>query len=251
MLAIGALLLAVLAIACIWLVCFKLTTRRYLAQGLRSIGVATKRVWRTVKELRRKSFHLLGVLFPTLYWFGLQAGILTRASASVIVCAIVCINFLIEILRKVSPQFAHFYETKLAKGILRAKERNRVTGMLFFSLGVFLSITFFPVRISIAAILFLVCGDLAAAMVGVSFGRTKIVGKKSLEGFLAMFVVCFVIAFVIFKYLLLSMLNCWYTVSILNSSAETSIWWSTLHSWALSAPRWWSCWSHSASMTTS
>jgi dolichol kinase len=36
-------------------------------------------------------------------------------------------------------------------------------------------------RRAVAAV-FLVLGDLSAALIGISYGRTKIVGKKSLEG---------------------------------------------------------------------
>lgn len=45
--------------------------------------------------------------------------------------------------------------------------------------------------------MFLVFGDLVAALIGISFGHIKI-GKKSLEGTLAMFSVCFFIGMVLF-----------------------------------------------------
>ena len=61
-----------------------------------------------------------------------------------------------------------------------------------------------------AAILFLVLGDMTAAIIGVSFGGDALgkfklgrEGKKSLEGSLAMFAVCFVIGSTIFAHLAL------------------------------------------------
>ena len=52
-----------------------------------------------------------------------------------------------------------------------------------------------------ASILFLVLGDMSAAIIGVSFGGDALgqlklgrSGKKSLEGSLAMFLVCFVVS---------------------------------------------------------
>eukprot|EP01133_Synstelium_polycarpum_P012227 gene12227-14318_t len=40
--------------------------------------------------------------------------------------------------------------------------------------------------------------DFCAALVGISYGRTRIVGRKSLEGTLAMFFVCLILSLVLF-----------------------------------------------------
>ena len=53
--------------------------------------------------------------------------------------------------------------------------------------------------VAITSILYLIVGDMAAALIGVSFGGENVVvklgrdSKKSVEGSLAMFLVCFVI----------------------------------------------------------
>jgi hypothetical protein len=58
--------------------------------------------------------------------------------------------------------------------------------------------------VSSCAIIFLVLGDMAAALIGVSFGgevaslKLGREGKKSVEGSLAMFCVCFLVAMVFF-----------------------------------------------------
>ena len=58
-----------------------------------------------------------------------------------------------------------------------------------------------------ASILFLVLGDMTAAIIGVSFGGESVPqlkigreGKKSIEGSLAMFLVCFVVGSTIFAH---------------------------------------------------
>jgi len=59
------------------------------------------------------------------------------------------------------------------------------------------AISLFPREIAITSILFLVLGDMMAALIGVSFGGETVVVKlgrhseKSVEGSLAMFLVCF------------------------------------------------------------
>ena len=66
-------------------------------------------------------------------------------------------------------------------------------------MGSSVSITFFDPYISMTSILFLVLGDLSAALFGVAFGRDTIVvklgreGKKSAEGSIAMFFVCYLV----------------------------------------------------------
>ena len=56
-----------------------------------------------------------------------------------------------------------------------------------------MAVVFFPPKIAICAMMFLILGDMSAAIFGISFGKIKIYGNKSLEGTFAMFVVCFFI----------------------------------------------------------
>ena len=56
-----------------------------------------------------------------------------------------------------------------------------------------------PPSIAMASVLFLVLGDMSAAIIGVSFGQETCTvklgrgGKKSIEGSVAMFIVCFLV----------------------------------------------------------
>merc|ERR1712173_443486 len=84
------------------------------------------------------------------------------------------------------------------QSILREKEQGNLCGATYFSLGCTLSIHFFAPVIAMTSIIFLVLGDMIAALIGRSFGRSvcslKIGpgGKKSVEGSAAMFVICFI-----------------------------------------------------------
>merc|ERR1712151_1355764 len=83
------------------------------------------------------------------------------------------------------------------KSILREHEHKQLTGGCYFSLGCTLAVTFSPPSIAMASIMFLVLGDMSAAIIGVSFGgecctvKLGRQGKKSMEGSIAMFTVCF------------------------------------------------------------
>jgi len=89
--------------------------------------------------------------------------------------------------------------------LLRHKEATQLCGACYLSLGCTISIFFFAPPIAMASITFLVLGDMSAALIGVSFGGESCVlklgreGKKSLEGSVAMFLVCFCIGCVIFR----------------------------------------------------
>ena len=61
-----------------------------------------------------------------------------------------------------------------------------------------------PPSVAMASILFLVLGDMSAAIIGVSFGGEAVAmklgrgGKKSMEGSTAMFIICFVMGSTMF-----------------------------------------------------
>ena len=90
------------------------------------------------------------------------------------------------------------------KKILRKHEIGQLCGACYFSLGCTVSLTCFPPSVAMTSIVWLVLGDLSAALIGRSFGgetctmRLGRQGKKSLEGSLAMFAVCFAICCSVF-----------------------------------------------------
>lgn len=84
------------------------------------------------------------------------------------------------------------------QSIAREKELHNLSGVSYFMIGNWIAIVFFPPRIAICALLFMILGDMSAALFGISFGKIKIVNGKSLEGTVAMFIVCFFIGFNMF-----------------------------------------------------
>merc|ERR1712008_397319 len=91
------------------------------------------------------------------------------------------------------------------KSILRDREQTELCGGSYFSLGCTLAIHFFAPVIAMTAIIFLVLGDMSAALIGRSLGQSVCTmkigpgGKKSVEGSVAMFVVCLFSGCVIFS----------------------------------------------------
>ena len=144
-------------------------------------------------ELRRKSVHLIGLIVPIFYIF------IDRYQAVIAVGILVFIALLIELFKTLWPSFrVAFYQ--VFTPLLRSHERSgAITGATYFLIGVFLPILLFPKILAIVCIFFMILGDMAAALIGKKWGRTKLFSRKSLEGSLACFLVCILIALVKFN----------------------------------------------------
>ena len=140
------------------------------------------------QELRRKSIHLLGLIVPIGYLFT------EKPIALIIVGILTAIALLIELLKVLSPAFMSLF-IRIFSPMLRSHERKGgVTGATYYLIGSLLCVLIFAKTLAIVCIGFLILGDLFAAVIGKQWGRTKLVSQKSLEGSLACFVVCALIA---------------------------------------------------------
>lgn len=78
--------------------------------------------------------------------------------------------------------------------IMRTSEKLSFSGLPFYALGAALSIFMYQEDIAILSILFLVFADPMASVFGVTFGKDKLLPNKTLQGTVAAFITCFVIA---------------------------------------------------------
>lgn len=133
-----------------------------------------------MKNVGRKLYHLLGGL--GLLALGL---ILDRPRAFSAYATLLAFVLLFDLARFALPRFNAWAMKNLAS-LLRPGEARKLNGTPPYILGVALTLLLFPRGIAVAAVLFLVVGDVAATMIGESWGKTKI-GGKSLEGSAAFF----------------------------------------------------------------
>ncbi|MCG9126970.1 phosphatidate cytidylyltransferase [Candidatus Poribacteria bacterium] len=137
-----------------------------------------------ITELLRKTTHLSGLFIPLLYIT------LDKPVMLIIVGSLTATALFIEFLKWVSEGFRNLF-FRYFKSILRTHEqKGALTGATFYILSTFLCILFFQKNIAIVCILFVVLGDAVAALVGIKWGRTKLIGNKSLEGSGACLLVC-------------------------------------------------------------
>lgn len=73
---------------------------------------------------------------------------------------------------------------------MRDSEKNKVSGLPFYALGVGVALTFFHKPVALLAILYLIFADPISSIAGLRYGTKKILPNKSLEGCIACFITC-------------------------------------------------------------
>jgi diacylglycerol kinase (CTP) len=140
-------------------------------------------------HLARKAWHITGVLIMALIHSA------TSTSTAIFIAFVGCLFILpIDILRQRSSKLNDLV-IHLFKPFMRQSELNQISGNTYLILGVLSILLIFPREIVALTILFLAFADPIASFFGVKFGKDKIWGDKSLQGFLAAFITCSLVAF--------------------------------------------------------
>jgi diacylglycerol kinase (CTP) len=143
-------------------------------------------------HIARKLWHIAtGVIGLTVYH---KSGISIEHTAIALLIFSAC-SFLVEFLRLRNEKINQILMIAM-KPVMRESEKNSVSGMPFYALGVSLSLFFFPPQIAILSILYLVFADPIASFCGILYGRDKILPNKSLQGTIAAFSVCYIVTLV-------------------------------------------------------
>lgn len=138
------------------------------------------------KKIHRNLYHLLvGILFPLGYHFARS-----RIGPLIFIGFLLLLMVVFEVERLRKPGFNRWVFEHV-RALVKESEKRKPTGTTFFLLSVFLTILLFPKFVAVASLTFLALGDVAAAVVGERWGRTKIL-QKSMEGFAAFLVTAWV-----------------------------------------------------------
>lgn len=132
-----------------------------------------------------------GLIGLTFYY---KSGLSSDTIASSLLIFAAC-SFFVEFLRLRNEKLNQFLMV-LMKPVMRESEKDSMSGMPFYALGVSLSLFFFSENIAIISILFLIFADPIASFFGVLYGRDKILPNKSLQGTIAAFSVCYIVTLV-------------------------------------------------------
>ena len=160
---------------------------------------------RSLPHLERKLYHMIiGIICFSLYAF-----FITRTEALFLLFGVGGLWVMLDIIRLQNPK-VNETTLKLFGNLMRREELKSLSGNSFYILGMIVSVAFFQKPVALLSVLYLALGDPSAAIVGSLYGKHKIIGKKSLEGALANFVMCGMASF-LFAY------------NYLNSSLENSV----------------------------
>lgn len=145
---------------------------------------------------KRSDLHLLRKLWHIstgsigLFFF-LKSGEETQFWAF-ITLAIALTGFVVDIARARYAPF-NYVVIKLMGPLMRRSEKEGLSGLPFYALGVSLSLFFYSKDIAILSVMFLVFSDPLSSFFGVLYGKDKIMPNKSLQGAVAGFFTCYLI----------------------------------------------------------
>lgn len=144
-----------------------------------------------VDEIKRKTFHILTLLYVIAYWY------LPIHTVLYWLFAIIITVLIGEFVRLKNEKF-NIFILKISGGVHRESETNKISGLAWTLSGAFFTIILFQDKTMVlTSFLYLAFGDAVAALIGKSYGRHKIYAGKSLEGSFACFVVCLIIGLIV------------------------------------------------------
>lgn len=136
------------------------------------------------------------IIRPAAFLLLLLGSQLQKGSFMLLLVVLLGVFLMLDLVRLSHRKTGEFFHDRFKFKMFKESERKRLSSMTLFLLGVTLSYLFFDKNVAVAACSFMILGDLAAKIVGMSFGRTKLF-HKTVEGTLAHLVLCVYTAYVL------------------------------------------------------
>ncbi|MCM2351581.1 MAG: phosphatidate cytidylyltransferase [Bacteriovoracaceae bacterium] len=111
---------------------------------------------------------------------------------AMVILSIAIAGFAADFIRNRIPAFNSIV-IKMMGPLMRRSEKDGVSGLPFYALGISLSLFFYSRDIAIVSSMFLVFSDPLSSFFGVLYGKDKIMPNKSLQGAVAGFFTCYLI----------------------------------------------------------
>jgi len=134
-------------------------------------------------EVLRKTFHLVSLSIPTIYYF------ITKELALSILIPLTIFSLLLDYGRYYNKPLADLiykiFGFMMRKHEVDSKKKN-LNGATYVLISAVIVVLIFPKIFVVTAFAVLIIGDMSAALIGRKYGKTKFL-LKSLEGTLAFF----------------------------------------------------------------
>lgn len=144
-------------------------------------------------HIARKVWHFTGVLIIIVLFHNLSYD---RAFKAILFTSLFLAVF--EVARFRIKSLNKFFKKTLFH-VIRASERNSVSGITYMLFGCLIIVSLFPKDITMLSLYFLAAADPLASYIGVKYGKDKLFENKSLQGSLAAFAVCTVLSYMYFS----------------------------------------------------
>jgi len=145
---------------------------------------------KTITEVLRKSIHISSLVLPLSYRYLIH----DRKLMFIILLVINVLTLLIEYFRMEHRTVKKLFYRTFGIMLRKHEIKDQYTGALYLITSATVCVAFFPKDIAFVALAMLSIGDTFAAIIGMLFGKRKLIGHKSLEGSLACFITTFTFA---------------------------------------------------------
>lgn len=136
-------------------------------------------------HVERKVWHVSAVFFIFFCWIAIP-----YFWVSIGLLALFWVFFTgVDVMRQKNAVL-NYKLTKVLRPIMRGTELNRLAGTTYLLSGVLLIALIFDHGVVALSLLYLAFADPIASYIGIKYGKDKIFGHKSVQGFVAAFVVC-------------------------------------------------------------
>ena len=145
-------------------------------------------------HIARKIWHVSGVFTMFTAWIFLPYWV------SMTLLIVGWLAFVpADFMRQKNSQFNHTL-SNLFRPIMRSNELNRLAGTTYLITGALVITLLFNKGVVALSLLFLAFADPIASYIGIKYGKDKIFGHKSVQGFIAAFAVCSTLCFIFLFY---------------------------------------------------
>lgn len=145
-------------------------------------------------HLARKIWHMAGV-FSMFCVYVLAPELVSYTILAIAVALFLPIDFLRQKYPALNDWMVHAF-----KPIMRTHEIHRIAGTTYLLSGVCVIVALFPRPVVALTLLFLAFADPIASFVGIKYGKDKVFGHKSIQGFMAAFGVCALLTAIFLSY---------------------------------------------------
>ncbi len=137
-------------------------------------------------EVKRKLIHLFSLSIPVGIWF------FPRLTMTAILFVALAGSLAVDLARHFVTLQMKWWQEVVA--LFRPREKGALSGSTYILLSALLLALLFQKQVAALALVYIVAGDIAGALVGRKFGRHRLF-DKSWEGSLAFFLACFLASF--------------------------------------------------------